>query len=78
MIDRMAKKKKKGFNMRSNTTDNHNEEYTPVDFAKIKVGAKVLDDAVLTLGNFHRLNPRLGKKENVIIDIKYEKEGCNT
>ena len=67
MIDRMAEIKKKGFNMRSNTTDDHNQKYIPVDFAKIKVGAKTLEDAVLTLGNFHKLNPRLGSKKNVMM-----------
>ena len=31
------------------------------DYAKIKVGLKALDDAVVTLGAYKKLNPRMGK-----------------
>lgn len=43
-----------------------NEKYTPTDFSKIKVGVKTLDDAVLSLGDYKRLNPQLGDKQNVL------------
>jgi len=49
LIDRKAEIKAKGFNMRL-ATDDHNEKYTPIDFSKIKIGVKTLDDAVLSLG----------------------------
>ena len=49
LIDRKAEIKKKGFNLRLATEDT-NEKYIPVDFSKIKVGVKTLDDAVLSLG----------------------------
>ena len=37
-----------------------------LDFNKIKIGAKTLDDAILKLGNFTKLNPRLADKMNVL------------
>ena len=44
-----------------------NETYSPaVDFSKIKVGVKTLNDAVISLGEFKRLNPRLGDKQEVL------------
>mgnify|MGYP006896858354 CR=1 FL=1 len=49
LIDRKIEIKKKGFNMRPATEDT-SERYTPVDFSKIKIGIKTLDDAVLSLG----------------------------
>ena len=42
------------------------QTYTPIDFNKIKIGAKVLDDAVLSLGEYKRINPRLGDKRQVL------------
>ena len=47
-------------------TDDTNEKYTPVDFSKIKIGVKTLDDAILSLGQYKRLNPRLGDKKEVL------------
>ena len=38
----------------------------PIDFNKIKVGAKVLEDAVLDLGNLKKINPELADKDNVL------------
>jgi len=49
LIDRKTEIKKKGFSMRV-ATDDTSEKYTPVDFSKIRVGVKTLDDAVLSLG----------------------------
>lgn len=37
-----------------------------IDFNKIKVGAKVLEDAVLDLGNLKKINPELADKDNVL------------
>ena len=36
------------------------------DFGKIRVGAKVLDDAILELGTLKKINPHLADKENVL------------
>ena len=47
-------------------TDDTSQKYTPVDFSKIKIGVKTLDDAVLSLGDFKKLNPRLGDKKEVL------------
>ena len=38
----------------------------PIDFNKIRVGAKVLEDAVLDLGNLKKINPELADKDNVL------------
>lgn len=46
--------------------DDHSEKYTPIDFSKIKIGVKTLDDAVLSLGEYKRLNPRLGDKKEIL------------
>ena len=47
-------------------TDDHNEKYTPIDFSKIKVGVKMLDDAVLSLGQYKRMNSKLGDKKEIL------------
>ena len=51
--------------------DEIDEKYTPKDFSKIKVGIKVLDDAILSLGNYKQLNPRLGDKKEVLRAMSY-------
>ena len=67
MKNRMSEIKKKGFSM---TPSEHRiideTPFIPTDFSKIKVGMKTLDDAVLTLGEFKKLNPRLGDKREVL------------
>ena len=47
-------------------TEDTSERYTPIDFSKIKIGVKTLDDAILSLGQYKRLNPKLGDKKNVL------------
>ena len=47
-------------------TEDTNQRYTPTDFSKIKVGVKTLDDAVLSLGQYKKINPRLGDKTQVL------------
>jgi len=61
----MQEIKKKGFSM---TPDR--EVYNSVDFSKIKVGVKTLNDAVLNLGDYKRLNNSLGDKEKVFKAIR--------
>lgn len=46
--------------------ENIDDKRTPVDFSKIRIGVKTLDDAVLSLGQYKRLNPRLGDKKEVM------------
>lgn len=45
--------------------------YTPVDFAKIRVGVKSVSDAILKLGDYRKVNPLLGDKEQVLRAIHY-------
>lgn len=51
------------------SVENGNEQYVPNDFSKIKVGIQSLEDAVLSLGDFKRINPRLGDKKEVLAAI---------
>lgn len=37
-----------------------------LDYGKIRVGAKTLDDAILDLGTYKKVNPRLADKEKVL------------
>ena len=68
MIDRKAEIKSKGFNIR---LANSNEQYVPSDFSKIRLGVKTLDDAVLSLSSFKRINPSLGDKEEILRAINF-------
>lgn len=52
-----------------NIMEDIDEPFSPhniVDFSKIKVGLKTLQDAVVDLNNYKKLNPRLGDKEEVL------------
>lgn len=66
--NRIKEIKQKGFSM-SPATDNtiniyeNNDTFNPIDFSKIKVGAQTLDDAVLELGSYKKINPNLGDKK---------------
>lgn len=75
----MAEIKKKGFNM-VGTEDyqipNQANNFIPIDFSKIKVGAKTISDAILKLGDLQKTNPRLADKQEVLRAIcfgDYEK-----
>ena len=50
----------------SYSEDIYNQPYNAVDFSKVKVGLKTLDDAILTLGDLKKANPRLADKEEVL------------
>ena len=57
--------KRKGFSMTPSL--DINETYSPAtDFSKIKVGTKILTDAVVSLGEYKRINPKLGDKRQVL------------
>ena len=67
MINRIEQIKSKGFNMvMEDTQDVYSPSGLLTDFAKIKVGAKTLDDAVISLGELKKLNPRLADKKEVL------------
>ena len=69
MINRKEEIKKKGFTMdlAIDTQDYvYSQTYMPIDFSKIKVGAKTLEDAVLDLGSLHKQNPRLADKKTIL------------
>lgn len=68
MINRVKEIKKKGFAMELSDRDTGDVSvFNPVDFAKIRVGVKTLDDAVIeNLGDLKKLNPRLGDKKEVL------------
>ena len=42
----------------------------PIDYSKIKVGLKTLDDAILQLGDLKKANPRLADKQTVLKAIQ--------
>lgn len=69
MINRIEQIKSKGFNIpiQGDTYDDvYSQAFNTVDFAKIKVGAKTLDDAVIALGELKKINPRLADKKEVL------------
>ena len=38
-----------------------------LDYSKIRVGAKTLEDAILNIGEYKRINPILGDKKEVLM-----------
>ena len=72
MRNRIEEIHNKGFNMMApreiDQTQFGGYQQLPVstDFGKIRVGARVLDDAILQLGDYRKINPRLADKENVL------------
>lgn len=54
-------------------TDGLPPTYSNIDFSKIKVGIKTLNDAIINLGDYKKINPRLGDKQEVLKAIN----GCN-
>ena len=67
LINRKEEIKKKGFSIyiANNDTQNLNP-FEAIDFSKIKVGAKTLDDAIYTLGDLKKIDNRLANKETVL------------
>ena len=70
MRDRIKEIKAKGFDMTSRGSIDINENstgYRPdLNFEKIRIGTKVLEDAILELGFMRKINPRLANKKNVL------------
>ena len=70
MINRKEEIKKKGFSMVEETKeklayDASQNSFIPVDFSKIKVGTKTLDDAILNLGNYRRADTRFVNRDSI-------------
>ena len=68
MINRKEEIKRKGFKMSftDSTINSENQNaFVPIDFSKIKVGAKTLEDAVLDLGNYQKVDKRLTEKQAI-------------
>lgn len=56
----------KGFDMTAHEVDDPISFRNPIDFSKIKIGLKTLQDATLNLGSYKKINKRLGDKETVL------------
>lgn len=71
MKNRVEEIKQKGFSMNFGTsTDVYGQiKREPTDFSKIKIGAKVLEDAIINLGTLKQTSP-LASKGNVLEAIK--------
>lgn len=52
-------------NLQGDTSD----VYTPIDFSKIRVGLKTLQDATIDIGSYRRINSRCGDKNFVLTAI---------
>lgn len=74
---RIAEIKSKGFSINVKDNDRDMIGYDPyenIDFSKIKVGAKILQDAIYNdIGTYKKINPRCGDKEYVLKAI----DTCN-
>lgn len=67
MTNKVQEIKRKGFKMNlANDTAAYSSSYNTVDFSKIKVGIKTLEDAVYDLGDYKKINSRLGSKDQVL------------
>ena len=72
MINRKKEIKKKGFQMSLIDSASNSETqntFVPVDFSKIKVGAKTLEDAILDLGNYQQVDKRFARKDAILKTI---------
>lgn len=71
MRNRIDEIKAKGFNIVQGSPDTDYRDnvtgYQPaIDYSKIKVGAKTLEDAVLDFGIYKKINPRCADKKTVL------------
>lgn len=68
MNNRMKAIKEKGFKMDFNDPDI--DTYAPVDFSKIRIGLKTVQDAVLNTGTLKKANSKLADKNTVLTAIQ--------
>ena len=69
MINRKEEIKKKGFKMSfvdSTSNSETQNSFVPVDFSKIKIGAKTLEDAILDLGNYQKVDKRFTRRDLIL------------
>ena len=66
MLNRVEAIKKKGFSMYATPDTTNVFPMQNTDFSKIKVGLKTLDDAILELGDYKKLDTRYGSKDSVM------------
>lgn len=69
MINRKEEIKKKGFKMSfvdSTSNSETQNNFASIDFTKIKVGAKTLEDAILDLGSFQKVDKHYSRKEAIL------------
>jgi len=67
LINRKAEIKQKGFEMPlASEPDIYPLSHDAIDFSKIKVGLKTLDDAIVDVGVYKKINPKLGDKQEVL------------
>jgi hypothetical protein len=68
VVNRRKEIKEKGFSLALDTDvqDINSGSFSAIDFSKIKVGIKTLEDAVINIGDYSRVNPRLGNKDEVL------------
>lgn len=65
MSDRVIEIHKKGFNLSAPRSIPVNGNIIPdIDYAKMKVGIRSLDDAIINLGSYKKVNPNM-TKENI-------------
>lgn len=53
---------RRNYTQTANGLGDANVRNIPLDFSKIRIGTKTIEDAVLNLGEYKRINPRLGDK----------------
>ena len=53
---------RRNYTQMANGLGDANVRNIPLDFSKIRIGTKTIEDAVLNLGEYKRINPRLGDK----------------
>ena len=56
MKNRQEEIRAKGFNMSNRTPTSYGQQMDPIEYNKIRVGVKNLDDAVLNLGSLKATN----------------------
>lgn len=70
--ERQKQIKSKGFNLISQglytyqDEDLANEEFEPIDFSQMRVGLRTIDNALLNLGTYRKINPNYGNKRFVL------------
>jgi hypothetical protein len=66
--DRQEEIRAKGFNIVQGSPDTYKYQHdiSSLNYNKIKVGVKNLDDAILDLGVYQKVNPRLADKKTII------------